>query len=71
MTEDFHWLALRLEAPMAAFGGVAIDQLGVTRDYPAASMLTNEKDTRLFQGALPKSPPYVIQSPSGGVQLPA
>src|SRR5690606_28426434 len=31
---------LRLEAPMVAFGGVAIDQVGVTRDFPAASMLT-------------------------------
>lgn len=34
------WLVLRLEAPLLAFGGVAIDAVGVTRDYPAASMLT-------------------------------
>lgn len=40
MTEELRWLVLRLEAPLAAFGGVAIDQMGVTRDYPAASMLT-------------------------------
>ncbi|MEW5421165.1 type I-E CRISPR-associated protein Cas5/CasD [Amorphus sp. 3PC139-8] len=33
-------LILRLEAPLAAFGGVAIDQVGITRDFPAASMLT-------------------------------
>lgn len=37
---DRRWLVLRLEAPMLAFGGVAIDQMGVTRDFPAASMLT-------------------------------
>ncbi|WP_372053096.1 type I-E CRISPR-associated protein Cas5/CasD (plasmid) [Tistrella mobilis] len=41
MTPAGHdWLVLRLEAPMVAFGGVAIDQVGVTRDFPAASMLT-------------------------------
>ena len=34
------WLVLRLEAPLVAFGGVAIDAIGVTRDFPAASMLT-------------------------------
>ena len=34
------WLVLRFEAPLMAFGGVAIDQLGPVRDYPAASMLT-------------------------------
>lgn len=34
------WLILRLEAPLIAFGGVAVDQIGVTRDFPAASMLT-------------------------------
>ena len=33
------WLALRLGAPLMAFGGVAIDQAGPTRDFPAASML--------------------------------
>ncbi len=37
---DHHWLILRLEAPLLAFGGVAIDHMGVTRDFPAASMLT-------------------------------
>ncbi len=40
MTEEHRWLILRLEAPLLAFGGVAIDQVGVTRDFPAASMLT-------------------------------
>ncbi len=34
------WLVLRLEAPLMAFGGVAIDQVGPVRDFPAASMLT-------------------------------
>ena len=34
------WLVLRLEAPLMAFGGVAIDQIGPVRDFPAASMLT-------------------------------
>lgn len=33
-------LILRLEAPLVAFGGEAIDNYGVTRDFPAASMLT-------------------------------
>jgi CRISPR system Cascade subunit CasD len=37
---DHRWLILRLEAPLVAFGGVTIDQVGVTRDFPAASMLT-------------------------------
>lgn len=36
---DHRWLILRLEAPLLAFGGVTIDQVGVTRDFPAASML--------------------------------
>lgn len=40
MSADRRWLVLRLEAPLLAFGGVAIDQIGVTRDFPAASMLT-------------------------------
>lgn len=40
MTQGHRWLILRLEAPLLAFGGVAIDQVGVTRDFPAASMLT-------------------------------
>ena len=34
------WLVLRLPAPLLAFGGVAIDHVGVTRDFPALSMLT-------------------------------
>lgn len=33
-------LLLRLQAPLMAFGGEAIDQRGVIRDLPAASMLT-------------------------------
>lgn len=37
---DHRWLILRLEAPLIAFGGVTIDHVGVTRDFPAASMLT-------------------------------
>ncbi|WP_186389328.1 MULTISPECIES: type I-E CRISPR-associated protein Cas5/CasD [unclassified Stappia] len=37
---DHRWLALVLEAPLLAFGGVRIDHVGVTRDFPAASMLT-------------------------------
>ncbi|MGO9391820.1 type I-E CRISPR-associated protein Cas5/CasD [Rhodoblastus sp.] len=36
---DQCWLALRLEAPLLAFGGVTIDHVGVTRDFPAQSML--------------------------------
>lgn len=36
---DHSWLILRFEAPLLAFGGVAIDQIGVTRDFPAQSML--------------------------------
>jgi CRISPR system Cascade subunit CasD len=40
MTADHRWLVLRLEAPLLAFGGVTIDQVGITRDFPAASMLT-------------------------------
>ena len=34
------WLVMRFEAPLMAFGGVAIDQVGPTRDFPATSMLT-------------------------------
>ena len=34
------WLVLHLEAPLMAFGGVAIDHVGPTRDFPAMSMLT-------------------------------
>lgn len=32
-------LILRLEAPLVSFGGVTIDNYGVTRDFPARSML--------------------------------
>ncbi len=35
-----HWLHLRLHAPLMAFGGVAIDHVGPTRDFPSASALT-------------------------------
>lgn len=34
------WLHLRLTAPLMAFGGVTIDQVGPTRDFPSASALT-------------------------------
>lgn len=33
-------LVLRLHAPLIAFGGEAIDNLGVIRDFPALSMVT-------------------------------
>ena len=35
-----HWIHLRLTAPLMAFGGVAIDHVGPTRDFPSASSLT-------------------------------
>lgn len=41
------WLVVRLEAPLMAFGGVAVDQVGPTRDFPSVSMLTG-----LFANAL-------------------
>lgn len=41
------WLHLRLTAPLMAFGSVAIDQIGPTRDFPSASALTG-----LFANAL-------------------
>lgn len=41
------WLHLRLTAPLIAFGGVMIDQVGPTRDFPSASALTG-----LFANAL-------------------
>lgn len=41
------WLHLRFCAPLLAFGGVAVDQVGPTRDFPAASALTG-----LFANAL-------------------
>lgn len=34
------WLVVNLEAPLMAFGGVTIDHIGVTRNFPALSMLT-------------------------------
>lgn len=34
------WLVLRLEAPLLAFGAVAIDQVRPTSDFPGLSMLT-------------------------------
>ncbi len=33
-------LVLRLEAPLMAFGGPMVDQIGVIRSFPAASMIT-------------------------------
>ncbi|WP_122520094.1 type I-E CRISPR-associated protein Cas5/CasD [Pannonibacter phragmitetus] len=41
------WLILNLEAPLLSFGGVTIDAIGVTRDFPSLSMLTG-----LFANAL-------------------
>ena len=41
------WLVVRLEAPLMALGGVAVDQVGPTRPFPSASMLTG-----LFANAL-------------------
>jgi CRISPR system Cascade subunit CasD len=52
-------ILLRLQAPLMAFGGEAIDQRGVIRDVPAASMLTgllgnalgwSRTDTALLDG---------------------
>ena len=37
---SFQWLHLRLAAPLMAFGGVAIDHVGPTREFPSASALT-------------------------------
>lgn len=34
------WLVLRFDAPLMAFGGVAVDQVGPVRDFPAVSMIT-------------------------------
>lgn len=41
------WLHLRLTAPLLSFGGVTIDHVGPTRDFPSASALTG-----LFANAL-------------------
>ena len=40
MTDCHRWLILNLEGPLLAFGGVTIDHIGVTRKFPALSMLT-------------------------------
>lgn len=40
MPDDHRWLVLHFEAPLLAFGGVRIDHIGVTRDFPALSMMT-------------------------------
>ena len=37
---SYRWLVLRLDAPLMAFGGIAVDQVGPVRDFPTASMLT-------------------------------
>lgn len=37
---SYQWLHLRLAAPLMAFGGVAIDHVGPTREFPSASALT-------------------------------
>lgn len=37
---DRHYLILQLCAPIAAFGGATVDNYGVTRRFPARSMLT-------------------------------
>ena len=34
------WLHLRLAAPLMAFGGVKIDHVGLTREFPSVSALT-------------------------------
>lgn len=47
MSPPRRWLVLRLEAPLLSFGAVAIDNYGVTWDFPALSMLTG-----LFANAL-------------------
>ncbi len=41
------WMFLRFEAPLASFGGEAIDAHGIIRDFPARSMVTG-----LFANAL-------------------
>lgn len=33
------WLVLKMEAPLVAFGGVAIDHMGAVHEFPAASMI--------------------------------
>ncbi len=41
------WILLQLHAPMASFGGVAIDSHGITREFPGQSLLVG-----LFANAL-------------------
>lgn len=52
-------MVLRLEAPLVSFGGVAVDQVRPSRDFPAASMLTgmigNALGWRWSDGALHQS----------------
>ncbi|MBL3570394.1 type I-E CRISPR-associated protein Cas5/CasD [Rhodovulum sulfidophilum] len=43
----YRWMHLRLTGPLLAFGGIAIDHVGPSRDFPSASMLTG-----LFANAL-------------------
>jgi len=37
---DQQWLILNLEAPLMSFGGVLIDHIGETRDFPTQSAIT-------------------------------
>ena len=37
---NHHWLVVRFEGPLMAFGGIAVDHMRPTRDFPAASMVT-------------------------------
>ncbi|QDH14860.1 type I-E CRISPR-associated protein Cas5/CasD [Oecophyllibacter saccharovorans] len=39
-TQLMRFLALNLQAPLASFGGTTVDHYGITRLFPAASMLT-------------------------------
>lgn len=40
MPEEHRWLVLHIEAPLLAFGGIRIDHIGVTRDFPSQSLMT-------------------------------
>lgn len=58
------WLVLHLETPLMSFGGVCIDHIGPTRNFPATSMLvglmanaigwtwSNNKELELLQNRL-------------------
>ena len=58
------WLVLHLEAPLMSFGGISIDHIGPTRNFPATSMLvgllanalgwtwSNYKELQLLQDRL-------------------